>query len=116
MQPAFIVIDKYAGGNMHRIYKADAFFNWTFSDTGLDLWRDINKFLNIFSIKPQILGIGFHERCLAGKKSILGFFGLKKPAGKLFSDKVVKFFAGEDIDIGPAPKFGEMPGNGAGFD
>jgi hypothetical protein len=77
---------------------------------------NIDKFLNPLGIKPEVLGIGFHEGYLADEESILCFFGLKEVTGKLLGGKVVEFLTGEDIDIGPPPEFRKVSGNGAGLD
>jgi hypothetical protein len=45
---------------MHGIYQTEAFLYPAFLNCLLYLRRDINEFLPILGIKPEILRIGFH--------------------------------------------------------
>jgi len=55
MEPAFIIIDKDAGCNMHSIDQTEPFQNSTVPHPGLDFPSYINKCPSCFSIKIKII-------------------------------------------------------------
>ena len=47
---------KYARGDMHGVDKAQAFLDAAFCDGILDLRSNVNKFLPVLRIEPDVVG------------------------------------------------------------
>ena len=55
---------KNAGGYAHGINKTEALLYTALCDCLINLRRDINELLPVLSVKPEVLGVGFHTRYL----------------------------------------------------
>lgn len=60
MEAAFIVVDEYAGGDVHRIDQTEAFLNATFVQAFLDQGSDMNDLAAAGCIEPKLLAISLH--------------------------------------------------------
>jgi hypothetical protein len=57
----FVVIDKDAGSNMHRVDQSKTFPDAAFGDTGLDLWGNVKEFPSVFGLEPEFFAKGVHQ-------------------------------------------------------
>jgi hypothetical protein len=61
MKARFVVVDKNAGGNVHGVTQAQAFFNPRFGKQGFHFAGNVDKFPGFLCIEPQFFRDGFHS-------------------------------------------------------
>ena len=70
VQPALVVIDEHAGGDVHSVNEAEAFLHAAFLKDGFNLWSDVNVFAVLAGMKLQVFGVEFHGDSLRYRQTV----------------------------------------------